>query len=159
MSHFWNKSPREGPGTKPFFPWKRPSDSRVGAVDGAWLAHALLIWELPDGHEGEVRLHTTGAASHAEGRILVVGASHTLVSLLGGEEGFVGGRHRHPQGSRIRPLGPLCASLSHSAAQSTLLLGQPRTYCVCCPCSAPSSPPSKLDPQAWWGGGSVLPKV
>lgn len=68
----------------------------MGAVDGARLARALLIWELPDGHEGEVRFHTTGAASHAEGRVLVVGTGHTLVSPLGGEERFVGA------GSRIR---------------------------------------------------------
>ena len=63
----------------------------MGAVDGAWLARALLIWELPDGHEGEVRFHTTGASGHTEGRVFVVGASHTLISLLGREGGFVRG--------------------------------------------------------------------
>ena len=112
----------------------------MGAVDGAWLAYALLIWKLPDGHEGEVRLHTTGAASHAERKILVVGTSHTLVSLLGGKKGFVGGWHRYPWGSKIRPLGPLGASHGHSAALFTLLLEQLQTCYVCYPCSAPSSP-------------------
>lgn len=41
--------------------------SRVGAVDGARLAYALLIRVLPDGHVGEVWFHATGAASHTEG--------------------------------------------------------------------------------------------
>lgn len=41
--------------------------SRVGAVDGARLAYALLIRVLPDGHIGEVWFHATGAASHTEG--------------------------------------------------------------------------------------------
>ena len=63
----------------------------MGAVDGAWLARALLICELPDGHEGEVRFHPTGAASHTERRVLVVGTGHTLVSFLGREEGLEGG--------------------------------------------------------------------
>lgn len=160
MSPFYNKSSREAPGTMPSFLQKRPSDSRVGAVDGARLARALLIWELPDGHEGEVRFHTAGAASHAEGRVLVVRAGHTLVSLLGGKEGFVEGWHRYPQGSRIRPLGPLPGSHGHSAARSP---------CSWDPCSSPSSPSSKFHPrgegsgeewQAYYlTGGGVFPEA
>lgn len=46
---------------------KNSLHSRVGAVDGARLAYALLIRVLPDGHVGEVWFHTTGAASHTEG--------------------------------------------------------------------------------------------
>lgn len=68
-----------------------------------------------------------------------MGTSHTLVSLLGGKKRFVGGWHRYPWGSKIRPLGPLGASHGHSAALFTLLLEQPQTCYVCCPCSAPSS--------------------
>lgn len=63
--------------------------SRVGAVDGARLAYALLIRVLPDGHVGEVRFHTAGAASHTGGGVLVVGAGCTLISLLDRQEGSV----------------------------------------------------------------------
>lgn len=70
----------------------------MGAVDGARLARALLIWKLPDGHVGEVRFHTAGAAGHAEGRVLIVGTGHTLVSLLGGAEKVCRGLALTPPG-------------------------------------------------------------
>lgn len=55
-----------------------------------------------------------------------MGTCHTLVSLLGGKIGFVGGWHQYPWGSKIRPLGPLGTSHGHVAALFTLLLGSPR---------------------------------
>lgn len=75
----------------------RGPHSRVGAVGGAELANAVLVGVFPDGHEGGVRLHPAGAAPHALLRVLVVGASHALIRLLGGMEGTGGGqgpRHR-----------------------------------------------------------------
>lgn len=69
----------------------RGPHSRVGAVGGAELANAVLVGVLPDGHEGGVRLHPAGAAPHALLRVLVVGASHALIRLLGGHGGNVVG--------------------------------------------------------------------
>lgn len=77
-------SPPATPCPCPAGPHHPPQDSRVGAVGGAELADAVFIRVLPDGHEGGVRLHPAGAAPHALLRVLVVGASHTLVCLLRG---------------------------------------------------------------------------